>query len=289
MNLATLALVSAIASVIAPAQASPPSIFMASNPDGTGCELSAPPGTSFTFYVFARQAGMAADGITGAQFRVSGMPTGAGWSFTFVPNPAAHTTFGNPFGSGVFITFPACQPGESGVVVLGTVNGHNFGDPRGYALRAGHVIPFPWPNFPCILVSLCDANFTYVCALSEPFLLNATTAIVTPPTGSPANGATGVSTDVDLFWSTDTIEACNQDFVPVYVLRFASDPSPPVVWSGTETTHNPGPLLPNTQYYWNVTVCYGGVCAASPLWSFRTDETVANHRIEWTGVKCLFR
>jgi hypothetical protein len=55
--------------------------------DCTTCSATVTPGDPFTLYVNATLAGGTADGITAAEFRISGMP--ASW-FTFVTaNPMA--------------------------------------------------------------------------------------------------------------------------------------------------------------------------------------------------------
>jgi hypothetical protein len=226
--------------------------------------------------------------VSAAEYRIAGLPTSTEWSFTFQPSPAATVVLGDPLHDGINIGFPACQTGVDGFVLLGTVHGQNLNDPRGYALRASFRVPpieFPYPS-----LRLCEPDFDLVYASGGTLLLNAATAILTPP-GSPvpAVGAMSVSMDADLSWQPGTIAACDSHSTPEQWLRFGTNLSPPVVWSGNETRYDPGPLLPNTQYYWDVTLCYGGVCAASPLWSFRTAENVAAHPIEWTGVKRLFR
>jgi len=290
MKPAILAAGLAFAIAIGPAGAPAQSIILTSHPDGTGCAVLAPPGTSFTFYVFAFLFGSAADGITGTEFRIAGLPAGPGWTFTFLPNPAANLVLGSPLSGGVNIAFPSCQSGKLGRVLLGTVHGQNVSDPQGYVLHVRPRVPPSNPTFDCPLVTMCDAGFTKVCVASHPLLLNASVAVVTPPHSPlPADGAMGVSSNVGLSWQQGTIDACYWHSIPTQSLRFGTDPDPPVVWSGNENTYDPGALLPSTQYYWDVTLCYDGVCAASPLWSFRTDENVAAHRIDWTGLKHLFR
>jgi hypothetical protein len=285
-GVATLAL--AFAATNAHAQ----SILIANSADGVGggCELAAPPGTPFTFYIFAQLAGVAGNGISGAEFRIDGLPEDDAWSFQFVPNPAANLVLGSPTADGVDIAFPACQTGAFGLVLLGTVTGVNQSDSQGYALHARARIPPSNASFDCPLVTLCDAQFTKVCVSSNALLLNAQTAIVTPPhTPEPADGVTGVATNAALHWQYGTVVACYYHSVATHALRFGTDSNPPVVWSGHGATYDPGPLLAHTRYYWGVTLCYSGVCAASPVWSFDTGEIVAVRPAEWTGVKLRFR
>src|SRR5262245_541299 len=81
--------------------------------DATSCYMPViPRGGSGTAYIYAVLGGDAADdGITGAEFRVTGMPPEMMVSVT--PSPLSNLNLGNPFQNGCNIAFPSCQ-GQSG-------------------------------------------------------------------------------------------------------------------------------------------------------------------------------
>jgi hypothetical protein len=59
---------------------------------------------------------------------------------------------------------------------------------------------------------------------------------------------------------------------------------------------NPGLLLPNTTYYWQgarvcdqLTGCFEGVVAFTPVFSFTTGGPVASAQASWGAVKAMYR
>src|SRR5262245_13195218 len=105
------------------------------------------------FYILVRLGDL--PGITGAEFRLTGMPPEL--SRTLTPNPAANIVLGDPFDTGCNIAFPACQVGTGGIVRLFTVD---------FVVPTSGITPFILqverrpiatdPVFPCPLVTLCD-------------------------------------------------------------------------------------------------------------------------------------
>ena len=85
------------------------------DPGATTCSRSVTPLQPFDMYILAREAGISACGITGAEFRVLGFP--AAWFATPTTPPGA-IVFGNPFANGVNIAFPTCQVNDTDVVQL---------------------------------------------------------------------------------------------------------------------------------------------------------------------------
>lgn len=80
---------------------------------GTACEANMAPGTTPSLFIQARTGGLAADGLTGAEFWIQNWPTG--WLTVVTPNPASGVAIGNPFATAepfrANIAFPTCQAG----------------------------------------------------------------------------------------------------------------------------------------------------------------------------------
>ena len=98
------------------------SIEITSDLAGTIHEGTVLPGTTPTVYILARTTGWL--GITGAEFWVSGFPTG--WFTVVTPNPANTVALGNPFATvpplRANICFPMCmRPDDNGMVLLYSV------------------------------------------------------------------------------------------------------------------------------------------------------------------------
>jgi len=88
----------------------------------------------------------------------------------------------------------------------------------------------------------------------------------TAPSGPyPAQGSSGVTIFISLHWVGD-----NQSLT--YDVYFGTNNQPPLVMTNlSTTTYNPGMLLDNTTYYWQV-VAYNAQqeSTASPIWFFST-------------------
>jgi alkaline phosphatase len=81
---------------------------------------------------------------------------------------------------------------------------------------------------------------------------------------SPTDDATGVDIDVDLGWTAGA-DAVSHD---VY---FGTSSTPAFVQNQSETTYDPGTLIPNTTYYWAIDERdSGGGVTAGAVWSFTT-------------------
>lgn len=144
---------------------------------GTDCETTQPLYAFGRLYLLALlYDDAAAEGITGAEFRLDGFPWD--WWPTVTPNPAASTTLGNPLTGGCEIAFSECQtgivagPGSPAVVLLYTV------DYFSTTLVTNHVLavrvrssPLPWwepsltrcdaPMYSRIMVPGGQAAFNY--------------------------------------------------------------------------------------------------------------------------------
>ena len=85
----------------------------------------------------------------------------------------------------------------------------------------------------------------------------------TPSLSSPANGATGVLVAPTLIWDAAS-EATSYD---VYL---GTSSTPPLVTNRTGTSYAPGPLRPDTTYYWRVLARNSVGSSTSATWQFTT-------------------
>ena len=81
------------------------------------------------------------------------------------------------------------------------------------------------------------------------------------------------------------------------VVRLTENPAPLVdeAYPGTPPTaatpYRPGALQPDTRYYWRVAYSPWNACGleSSPVWSFRTGESVGVEQAGWGMVKRRYR
>ena len=145
-------LVTALALGVGTASAQSIGIFF--DTGGATCSTSQAPFTPGTLYVLAVLGG-SVTGVTGAEFRVDGFPVG--WFGSYSPNPLATASLGSVGGLGGNIAFGLCQTGLGGIVLLYT-NSYfaTSAVSSAYLSILRHTTPSN-PNFPCPLVTLCDA------------------------------------------------------------------------------------------------------------------------------------
>jgi hypothetical protein len=123
-------------------------------------------GVARTLYVVATLDGQTADGVTGAEFRITGLP--ADWLVFATPNPAANIVLGNPFREqgGVHranLAFQSCQSNAERRVLLYTalVVAQSTVPPGELRVEGG--LPPGNASFPTQLLTRCDApQFTKV-------------------------------------------------------------------------------------------------------------------------------
>jgi hypothetical protein len=131
--------------------------------DATDADTCIPQNSAFSIYVIAILGGdAAANGITGAEYRLTG--SDPGWFANYTPGPGSNLALGTPIdGIGANIAWPSCQRPGSGMLLLGTISGFSPVPPTQRTLRIMSRNPPTNPNFPCPLVTLCDAEFTKLC------------------------------------------------------------------------------------------------------------------------------
>ncbi len=153
---------------LAASMASAQSIGLFGDPSGASCNLVVNPGVAGTGFLIAIPGGPVT-GITGAEFRVAGLP--GGWFAISTPNPASNLSLGDPFTTGANIAFPTCQAG--GPVTLYTVTLIATSVVTDGLFEVVAKTPPSNPNFDCPLVTLCDAPaFTKVCVGGGAAFLN---------------------------------------------------------------------------------------------------------------------
>jgi predicted outer membrane repeat protein len=80
---------------------------------------------------------------------------------------------------------------------------------------------------------------------------------------NPADGATGVSVNVDLSWTAGV----NTNW---HVVWFGTSSLPPFVCTQTSTTFDPGTLAYSTTYYWRIAEMYEYGITIGDVWNFTT-------------------
>lgn len=92
----------------------------------------------------------------------------------------------------------------------------------------------------------------------------------------PSYGSLDVPTDAILSWSPG-------DGNPSHDVYFGTSNPPSLIGNQTATTYDPGPLVLDTTYYWQIVEQPGGY--AGPVWSFKTSRgTGTILREVWEGI-----
>lgn len=93
-----------------------------------------------------------------------------------------------------------------------------------------------------------------------------------PSNPDPWDGATEIDIDADLSWTCSDPDGDDL----IYDVYFeANDPNPDVLVSNdqTETTYDPGIMMPETTYYWQIVAKDEfGASTSGPIWHFTTKE-----------------
>jgi hypothetical protein len=91
----------------------------------------------------------------------------------------------------------------------------------------------------------------------------------TPSNPDPSDGATGVGIDADISWSGGDP---NPGDTVTYDIYFGTISPPPIlVTNHPDTNYNPGTMVFNTKYYWEIVAKDNyGENSTGPIWSFTT-------------------
>jgi hypothetical protein len=155
-------------SLAGPASASSIGIFFAA--DASDCDATHASFSSLEMYVIALLSGDAAvDGITGAEFRLDGVPSD--WFHSVTYNPAASVSLGNPLTGGCNIGFPTCQPGP--MVLLYTINSFATTSVSNLTYHIDRHTNPTNPFFQCPLLVLCDVPvYSKICVTGGTAFVN---------------------------------------------------------------------------------------------------------------------
>src|SRR5262249_14630559 len=157
----------AAAAAPSPVFAHPTSFGVFFTPDGSDCDYTASPSVPFQIYLCAvLGTDAAANGITGAEFRLLGVDPN--WLNTVTPNPAAFIVLGSPMAvTGCNIGFPVREggTGPNQVVLLYTIQSIALAAIPATTLRitTAHPLSDCFLGLSTPLVTLCDASFTTLC------------------------------------------------------------------------------------------------------------------------------
>jgi hypothetical protein len=148
-----------------PVRAYLPSIGVYFDPTCATCSANVGVGTPIEIYVNAQLGGWIEPGLSGAEFRVTGMPADW-WILDVTPNPAANLVLGNPLALGCNIAFPDCRSRPGGCINLYVIRVLPISEPSNVRLDVSrHLSPSGCHGFCCPLVTGCDAPvYTKVCA-----------------------------------------------------------------------------------------------------------------------------
>ena len=155
------------------------------DPNATSCGLQVQASSSVTFYVLAILDDAPADGILGAEFRITGLPgQGSGWFLSQNwTAPTTRYTLGSAVQGGVDLALWPCQRGANRIVELGRIQGFVQSTVTNVVVRIeGHSLPSN-ADFTCPYVALCDSadacgtgvpqpKFTRVCVEGIESIIN---------------------------------------------------------------------------------------------------------------------
>ncbi|UCE01283.1 MAG: hypothetical protein JSW67_08225 [Candidatus Latescibacterota bacterium] len=150
--------------------AEPPSngyIGVFGDADGTNCCITLNKSGNGKLWVYAVSGGASADGIQGAEFKITVEPPAPAASFNWTPAKGTNVSVGNPIdngdGGGALVTFNDCQGGLVGdKILLGTIQAFNLDGEHRLVVRK-HDAPLN-ATFQCPSVLMCDGpTFTQVC------------------------------------------------------------------------------------------------------------------------------
>jgi len=157
--------------VLANSPASGSSIGISFTQDGNDCDAIIQAAQPVTWYILAYLGGDGATcGITGAEFRQDGSPSG--WFLGAIASQAAISSMGNPIAGGCSVIFPPCQGSQSGLVLLYTIHGFAATQVPSTTLRINpHTTP-SHPSFMCPVLFLCDTPTTRICVAGGEAFIN---------------------------------------------------------------------------------------------------------------------
>lgn len=205
------------------------------------------------------------------------------WPATFLAESCPFISIGNSQ-TGLSIAYGACLSEPVHVLTISLwVTGP---PPPGICCQLECL---PDPQAPSGHVEFVDCNATKVIGYNTAAMISEPGAV--PPTvgsPSPPDGATDQELNAQLAWES---WSCT-NYPRTHNVYFGTAASPPVVaYDHYENTYDPGPLTPNTTYFWKIVVWHlgPGGTVESPVWSFTTEDAVPTQESTWGAVKALYR
>ncbi|HEU4364828.1 MAG TPA: Ig-like domain-containing protein [Candidatus Krumholzibacteria bacterium] len=190
---------------------------------------------------------------------------------------------GNPQ-TGVDISLPACTNAPVDVLQI------TFFAPAAVSGCMWDVLPYDGKQN--IVLADCD-GFLMKGASARSVYCGDVNAFIAPYRPEPADGATGVPVNTPLAFVGGSNEMYMRAGSPDNLVDY---PICSVFFGSTACSNpfDPGPLQPNTTYYWRAgnwcEGCYHGEGALSDNWSFTTGAgPVATEQSTWGRVKALYR
>jgi hypothetical protein len=236
-------------------------------------------------------------------------PTGEGWCVSTIPGPRLvdlHVVVINgPALSS--ISFLAPVPYCSGVWSSDVpVFPQTTGDSQnwGISINFGNCLEPPihvltiqmylaWSNECCEFkvepIDFRDCAGVQVGAGSDYFrITNGLCEPIAPHDPFPQDQAQEMPLSVYLDWSGEFPHCCLLGEIPNYSVFFGTTTDPPLVNAYILPPYNPGPLLPNTTYYWRVAALWHLSGKLGPLWTFKTLGGVPTETTTWGRIKGLY-
>lgn len=149
------------------------------------------------------------------------------------------------------------------------------------------MVALPHPQVASGEIEFVDCSLTRLFGTGSPGYIGDENAPPIVTDRQPADGAESQPTDVQLQW---TSWSCSP-FPLTHNVYFGTTPAPPqVAIDYSLRTYDPGPLAPNTTYYWKIDAWHlgPGGTSTSPVWSFTTEEGVPVEKSTWGAIKALF-
>ena len=200
-----------------------------------------------------------------------------------VPNPAASSASGDPFGGGAKISFASCPPNPV-TLYTATVFAIVFDASVEWQVQA-HSSPTE-PGTTCATAVPCAGGGGSCVFPGYPHQLPRL-----PSAPSPPNGATNVELHPSLAssWSSGAC-VCGSDENAYIRWYFGTDPNPPLFFEEFYESLPQLDLEPSTTYYWRIEASYcGDPFVEGPVWSFTTGPPVGVEPATWSNVKQIYR
>lgn len=183
---------------------------------------------------------------------------------------------------GVMIHFAACVEPPNHVL---TINIWDDGTAPGTCCLYELI---PHRQSPTGRVDYVDCQHVVYPTVPVPITIRGLDSVTELENVSPPDKATDQPRRTKLVWDS---WSCSY-YPRVHDVYFGTTDTPPIRTNNTpDTTYDPGPLTPNTTYYWRIVLRHLGAGGSikSPLWSFTTWDASPARDGTWGAIKALYR